>query len=247
VRLRGNNVYCPCCKKTASRFIRKDYCAFCDSQSRQRFLWLFLENLIREGDSLLHFAPEESLAARLRNLRGVKYLSADISSVFADVHVNLASEADVVRRLGAGAYTVVIISHVLEHIPDDIAAMRSLNSLIDWNGYVLIQVPLDPNRPETYEDWAITTKEERLQAFGQHDHVRVYGRDFIDRLASAGFLVSQVNPLDICSGESIARMRLSNDTIFVCRPADRLRPEAEDRRLNFAESARSGLAAGKIE
>jgi hypothetical protein len=74
----------------------------------------------------------------------------------------------------------------------------------------------------------------RTRAFGQDDHVRVYGQDFIDRLASAGFLVSQVNPPDICSDESISRMRLKNDTIFVCRPADSSCPDAEDGQLNLA-------------
>ncbi len=235
VRLKGDTVFCPCCGMTARDFLQRDICAFCDSRPRQRFLWLFLEDLICMGDSILHFAPEECLAARLRNLTGVGYVSADVSSIFADVRVDLTSESDVTRRLGSGAYSIVIISHVLEHVRDDFAALRSLKSLVSQDGYVLAQVPLDLDREVTYEDWTITTNEGRLQAFGQEDHVRMYGRDFADRLGKSGFRVLPVNPSDICSDDSISRMRLSDDTIFVCRPAIEENMNIGERRSKFAK------------
>jgi hypothetical protein len=39
----------------------------------------------------------------------------------------------------------------------------------------------------TDEDPRVTSPEERLRRFGQHDHVRVYGRDFATRLEQANF------------------------------------------------------------
>ena len=50
------------------------------------------------------------------------------------------------------------------------------------------------SRQETYEDPTIVQPEERLKAFGQIDHVRVYGLDFKERVARAGFQVMRVTP-----------------------------------------------------
>lgn len=218
VRLKGDAVFCPCCERSAREFVQRDICAFCESRPRQRFLWLYLQDLLSGGGKILHFAPEECLQSRLRKIKGIMYVSADIRSVAADHNVDLNSPAETVKRLGAGAYSVVIISHVLEHVENDANAMQALRLLTVPHGHVLIQVPMNTNSPKTYEDWTINTPEGRLAAFGQDDHVRLYGLDFVERLESAGLNVTQVDPVDICSPEDIYRMRLKNDTIFDCRP-----------------------------
>lgn len=220
-RLKGDAVFCPCCKRRALRFTPQNICAFCESRPRQRFLWLYLETLLGGDEMVLHFAPEECLQALLRRRQGSRYVSADISSVFADHHVNLNSPDETVKRLGAGAYSIIVISHVLEHVEDEAAALKALQLLASADGRILIQVPIDSGRAETYEDPSINTPEGRLKAFGQEDHVRIYGADFVGRLEAAGFEVSAVNPIDICPPESISRMALKNDTIFVCRAAAR--------------------------
>ena len=53
-----------------------------------------------------------------------------------------------------------------------------------------MQHPIDENRARTYEDASIVSVQERQRLFGQSDHVRIYGRDFRDRLASVGFDVT---------------------------------------------------------
>jgi hypothetical protein len=47
------------------------------------------------------------------------------------------------------------------------------------------------NLDQTFEDSSITDAEGREQAFGQKDHVRIYGRDYTDRLQKAGFNVME--------------------------------------------------------
>jgi hypothetical protein len=42
----------------------------------------------------------------------------------------------------------------------------------------------------------VTYPEEGLQLFGQKDHVRMYGSDFLDKLKIAGFIVRSVRPDD---------------------------------------------------
>ena len=57
-------------------------------------------------------------------------------------------------------------------------------------GWAILQVPMSLSSESTYEDFSIRTASGREQAFGQADHVRIYGRDYKDRLDRAGFMVS---------------------------------------------------------
>ena len=71
--------------------------------------------------------------------------------------------------------------------------MAELYRVMKKGGWGIFQVPIDYRREATYEDFSITTPEERRVAFGQFDHVRWYGQDYKDRLASVGFHVDE-NP-----------------------------------------------------
>jgi SAM-dependent methyltransferase len=108
---------------------------------------------------------------------------------------------------------------VLEHIPDDAAAMRELHRIVRPGGVVYIQVPLRGDT--TYEDASITTPEERKDAFGQEDHVRVYGTDIRQRLEAAGFAVAFVYPTrNLRDAEAEALNAGRGQCLIVCtRPA----------------------------
>ena len=89
-------------------------------------------------------------------------------------------------KLPDAHYDVVMANHVLEHIPDDRAAMREMFRLLKPGGLALLTVPINPTRP-TYEDPSVTGRPERWAHFSAHDHVRYYGIDFADRLTDGGF------------------------------------------------------------
>jgi hypothetical protein len=218
VSLRGNAVFCACCGRSASRFLPRQICAFCGSRSRQRHLWLHLEKMFRRAETVLHFAPEECLQRPLSRLPGTTYVSADLKSTLVHVNVDLEQPEATIEQLGRGRFSIIIISHVLEHIRDDRKAMAALRGLVAPEGRVLVQVPFDPSRAETYEDDSIVTDAGRLAAFGQEDHVRLYGRDLVSRLEAAGFRVAELHPADICSPDAIERGHLGSDTIFFCSP-----------------------------
>ena len=74
---------------------------------------------------------------------------------------------------------------MLEHIIDDIKAMREIYRVLKPGGKAVLQVPINFKNKKSYEDYNITSPRERNQHFGQYDHVRVYGMDFFDRLSSA--------------------------------------------------------------
>jgi hypothetical protein len=94
--------------------------------------------------------------------------------------------------------------------------MAELRRVVRPGGAALLMVPLEEGRP-TYEDPSITAPAERRRAFGQEDHVRVYGDDFGDRLREAGFAVRREMYARALGPEAIARFGLQEyDAIYVC-------------------------------
>lgn len=220
-RHRGDTVSCPVCGHGFDRF--KDagnrpnaMCWRCGSQERHRAQWLLLERrpqLLGRAQSLLHFSPEWCLRQRLRVLSGLHYVTADLHDEGVDLQL------DVTRLdLPDGAFDAVICSHVLEHVPDDAAAMAELRRITAPDGVTLVMVPLALDREHTYEDATITAPEDREREFLQHDHVRLYAPDIADRLGSAGFHVEIVD-MHAELGEQAQRYRLlASDLAFLCRP-----------------------------
>lgn len=115
-------------------------------------------------------------------------------------------------------FDVVYCSHVLEHVADDRKAMRELRRVLKKDGIAILLVPI-VGGAHTFEDPAITDPKERARLYGQHDHVRSYGADYVDRLKEAGFAVDVVAVRDLATEEEAVRMNLSAAAgeIYVCR------------------------------
>jgi ubiquinone/menaquinone biosynthesis C-methylase UbiE len=113
-----------------------------------------------------------------------------------------------------GSFDVILCNHVLEHIPDDTKAMQELYRILKVGGIGIFQIPQDLNREKTFEDNSITDKKERAKIFGQYDHVRIYGRDYFDKLRSIGFKVEEVDYTATLSQEEIMRYCLAKGEII---------------------------------
>jgi SAM-dependent methyltransferase len=85
-------------------------------------------------------------------------------------------------------FDVVICNHVFELVPDDLQGMREIFRVLKPNGYAIIQGAVNNSLPKTIETKDLSA-EERRRIAGAHQHVRRYGLDYKDRLASAGFRV----------------------------------------------------------
>ena len=84
------------------------------------------------------------------------------------------------------------MKHILEHIQKDEKAIKELYRILKPNGTLLVQVPLKQGK--TYEDFSICKPEDRLIAFGQEDHVRIYGKEDLKTLIEKqGFKVNLTN------------------------------------------------------
>ena len=104
------------------------------------------------------------------------------------------------------AYTVILCSHVLEHVLDDKQAMREFYRVLMNDQWAIILVPITSET--TFEDSSIVDPEGRLKAFGQHDHVRRYGPDYVERLCDAGFTVETTKVGDLATSYEAVRMGL---------------------------------------
>ena len=206
----GKRVECPCCGRTWRRFApvfehEDRACWSCGSLERDRLLWIFLDHrphLLSGARRVLHVAPERALQKRLRALPDVDYLSGDLDSPLADMPLDVTD-----IPLPAESFDLIVCNHVLEHVPDDRAAMHELHRVLRPGGWAILLVP-DVHAETTVEDPSVTDPAERRRRFGQHDHVRVYGWDYLDRLGSAGFEVEVVEMERELSGEDIERHRL---------------------------------------
>lgn len=182
------------------------------SLERHRLLWLFLRDKTTFFSSplkVLHFAPEQAFYKRFKKLPNLKYTTTDLLSPLADVKADICD-----LPFGDNAYDVILCNHVLEHITDDTQAMKELYRVLKPGGWGVFQVPQDLNRGKTFEDDTITDKDERARIFGQYDHVRIYGRDYFDKLRSVGFLVEEVDFTSKLSPEDINRYRLAKGEII---------------------------------
>ena len=162
---------------------------------------------------LLHFAPEPPLTRYFNSFKAINYLSVDLEK-------GRAMWQEDIRALGFGdnTFDAIYCSHVLEHIDDDHQAMREIGRVLKKSGWALIMVP-QRDADDTLEDLTITDPAERTRLYGQHDHVRYYGRDFPNRLEKSGLQVEVVPYYEQLSPEDRQRYSLRPDRIFICRKA----------------------------
>jgi len=185
------------------------------SLERHRLLWLWLKqetNFFSKPATVLHFAPEQAFYKRFRDSANLEYTTTDLNSPLADVKADICA-----LPFDNDTYDVILCNHVLEHIPDDTKAMRELYRILKPGGMAILQIPQDLNREVTFEDNSITDRDERARIFGQYDHVRVYGRDYYNKLRQIGFKVDEVDYTTTLSPEDVNRYRLAPGEILpVC-------------------------------
>ncbi|WP_412984166.1 class I SAM-dependent methyltransferase [Pontimicrobium sp. IMCC45349] len=182
------------------------------SLERHRLLWLYLKNetdFFSASKKVLHFAPEQAFYKRFRNMSNLDYVTTDLESPLADVKADICD-----LPFKDNEFDIILCNHVLEHIPDDTKAMQELYRILKPGGFGIFQIPQDLSRETTFEDDSITDPKERAKIFGQYDHVRVYGRDYFDKLRSIGFQVEEVDYTNTLSESDITTYCLAKGEII---------------------------------
>jgi SAM-dependent methyltransferase len=230
VKYRGTARYCPLCGNKASEFLafgiedaaRQDaMCVHCLAVERHRLVWLYLNrktDILTNQDrvnKLLHVAPERQIRHQLRDALGERYVTADLFAPDVDVKMDICD-----IQYPDNSFDVIYCSHVMEHVDDDLKAMREFSRVLTPEGFAIILVPITVDK--TFEDKSIVTPEERTRVFGQHDHVRRYGMDIKQRLESSNLDVEVVYPKDFLSDEELRYMGIKStrDELFICRKSE---------------------------
>ena len=187
------------------------------SLERHRLMWLFLKDntsffTATKKIKVLHIAPEQCFLDIFRKQQNLNYITSDLESPIADVKADICD-----LPFKENEFDIVFCNHVLEHISNDTKAMQELYRVLKPGGFGIFQIPQDLSKAITFEDDTITDRKERAKLFGQYDHVRVYGRDYFDKLRSIGFKVDEVDYTKKITLEKIEKYCLmKNEILPVC-------------------------------
>lgn len=187
------------------------------SLERHRLFWIYLKNetdfFSATKKKVLHFAPEQAFFNQFKKIKKIDYTTTDLFSPLADVKADICN-----LPFKDNEFDYIFCNHVLEHIPDDNKAMSELFRVLAPNGIGIFQIPQDLSREFTFEDDSVTDPKERAIIFGQYDHVRVYGRDYFDKLREIGFNVAAIDYTKKLTKKEIDKYRLAQgELIPVCR------------------------------
>lgn len=186
------------------------------SLERHRLIWLYLQRETKFFSNqlrFLHLAPEYCFLRKFRRLRNLDYVTGDLVSPWADHHFDAHS-----IPFEDNAFDVVMANHLLEHVDDDLQVMREFHRVMKPGGWGIFQVPIDYANAVTLEDKSITDPAERERLYWQRDHVRLYGRDYADRLTQAGFYVAEIDYLAELGDEAVRRFALmEGERLYLCR------------------------------
>ena len=185
------------------------------SKNRERLLLAVIQNRVQfKNKSILHFSPEKHLYDFLKKQTIISpvdilpgfYQSIERSTAYADATSLLFKDE---------SFEIVIANHIMEHIPEDIQAMKEIHRVLKPGGLAILQVPYSEKLKKTIENPFINNPIEQEKLYGQKDHVRIYAlNDYLSRLKTAGFKIEVLaNPeLEVYKVYAIQE----NEKVFIC-------------------------------
>ena len=186
------------------------------SLERHRLMWLFLKNktnFFTDNLKFLHIAPEYCFIKIFKGMKNLDYLTADLISPWADVRMDVHD-----IPFEENTFDVVICNHVLEHVDDADKVMKEFYRVMKSGGWGIFQVPIDYNNSVTIEDRSVTDPRERERLYWQSDHLRLFGRDYGEKLTAAGFKVTESNFINEIDPKLVERYALDkNEIVYYCQ------------------------------
>jgi predicted SAM-dependent methyltransferase len=148
------------------------------------------------------------------NRNGYHYTTADLFDRNADIKADIQN-----TPFADETWDLIICNHVLEHVLSYKDALSELRRILKIDGKLELTVPTDRSFEKVYEDSTITSREERIKAFGQYDHVRVFGNDFGEILLELGFSVDVIDgnelPAEIVG--VIGPANYDDNRVYICK------------------------------
>ncbi|HHU75066.1 MAG TPA: class I SAM-dependent methyltransferase [Clostridiales bacterium] len=193
---------------------RRGGCPVCGSYDRNRWQYYVIKNyteLLNQKSVVLHFAPEYPLLSKIKENIGTKYYTADIQEGRADYVVDITN-----IKFEEKKFDYIIANHVLEHITNERKAISELIRCLKDNGIIILSFPVTMET-KTLENCNHISEEDRIKYYGQKDHVRLYGNDYIDRLERYGLNVEALIPNELLDKQTIIMNGfIENDIMLLC-------------------------------
>ncbi len=173
-------------------------CPNCLSNARERLVLAILQNRNDiKGKKILHLSPEKNIYQYINNRATV--VTADlIPGFYASIDPNIQQQDATHLTYPDESFDGLIANHVLEHIPDDVKAMKEFFRVLKAGGSAILQVPYSTSIDTTIETPFLNDPVQQSALYGQKDHVRIYAiQDYCRRLQSVGFIVHVIEYADL--------------------------------------------------
>ena len=190
-----NNVICPCC----------------GSEDRERwFLYVLKHYYDLTGDNLkvLHFAPERGVKRYIKSFNNIDYYSGDIVRRKADNVIDIMN-----IHFVDNTFDYVFCNHVLEHIKSVDTAMNELLRVLKRGGKLFFSFPICTDKRT--EDSYLESENERIEKYGQKDHMRLFGYDYREFFSKYRLKLKIYSPQEILSRTEIERYGFIHDDILI--------------------------------
>lgn len=187
-------------------------CPYCGARDRVRWFYYVLQNIIdisKVSGRLLHFAPETGIREYIKQNMNIDYYTGDIVAGRA-MHVTDITDI----QYKDDTFDYVICNHVMEHIVDEEKAVNEIKRVLKMNGKWIFSFPICTDIP-TCEDPTIISPEARLKAYGQCDHVRLYGKDYKSRFENYGLKLQIYSPEKELDTISIKKYGFIKDDVII--------------------------------
>lgn len=200
-------LYCPLCENHSGAFIHlsnsfrfsfNSVCPYCSSRARHRGLSIYYKELTKSlnaNHKILHFAPEPVFYSIFKNkeftYQTTDYILKDVDLPKQDVqNLNIADDT----------YDVILTNHVIEHVPDDVKALKEMCRVLKRGGKCIITVPGNYNNAHTVY----------FKDLKNNGHYRDYGMDFQTKMQQAFSTVEAIDlhVLDTTGTMSIPKKEL---------------------------------------
>ncbi len=192
---------------------RPDYrCPYCNATDRERWLRYVVEkhtDLLNKPNRLLHFAAEETIYTLFRNSKNIDYFPCDINPL---ENWYKADITDI--PFDDGSFDYVMSNHVLEHVEDEERAVSEIRRVLKDDGCWIFSFPICMDI-KTFEDKSIVDPDQRIEAYGQKDHVRLYGNDFKERFGNYGWKMSIYTPSEELDNKTISLYGILPDDVLI--------------------------------
>ena len=225
----GKGRKCPICGGEKRKFLPYGYgkvredalCPKCLSLERHRLLWHYLINndsereRIKNLPTILHIAPEVCLMREFKRIylsAPQNYITADLESPLADMHFDVQQ-----IPMADSSVDIIICNHLLEHVESDHKALKEMYRIMRPGGLGIMLAPIDYTLETTFEDDTITDPKQRAEVFGQYDHRRIYGKDYLERLRAAGFEAFEIDYAAEFSDSDRTKFSFGSDKLYIVR------------------------------